>query len=102
MAKNLITAIQVKLMQEPTITAISWPPPLISQLFYLVLILKGPHLFLQHRCFGIDIFVITSITQLKGDLNLAELSKCKIFAWSPACHELSKCASICCVRSTVW
>ena len=39
-------------------------------------ILKGPYLFSQFRCFGIDItsFAITSTTQLKGNLNLAELS----------------------------
>ena len=60
--------------------AINLPSQPISQLFHPVLIIKGQHLFktffLQCRFFDIDIssFVITLKTQLKDDLNLAELS----------------------------
>ena len=61
--------------------AINLPSQPISQLFHLVLIIKGQHLF-KTFFYSVDFliyvdissFVITLKTQLKDDLNLAELS----------------------------
>ena len=44
MAKNLLTTIQVNMFCAAIFDFTT---------FHLVLILKEPHLYLQHRCFGI-------------------------------------------------
>ena len=98
------------LLSTYTITAISWPPPLILQLFHTSHFKQGHTFFLQPACFWVDLFCWPMPRQPRNILTTKNfpiygmLLSLVIWLKSTSINQSwpSQCHSILCVRQCIW
>ena len=92
MRHHKLTWIVIKILPSTyTITAISWPPPLISQLFHTSHFKQGRTFFLQPGCFWVD----STYRHLNRDL----INKINQFTCNSQNSNLSTVQRVMCARS---